>query len=61
MDITTARYDDTDDELEDEAEADEEEETDEDAAISLALGTSDPDRIESFRDAVRLCMKSYGG
>lgn len=37
----------------------EEEDTDEDAAIALAIGSEDPDRIESFIDAVKICISKY--
>lgn len=47
------------DELDDEEAG--EEESEEDAAIALALGSEDPDQIEAFKTAVRLCMQSYAG
>jgi hypothetical protein len=64
MDITKAPsgYEDGDmSELEDESEDSEETDTsDEDAAISVAIGSDDPDRIEAFKEALELCAKRVG-
>lgn len=56
MDITKAVYEDPalDDEMDDELE-----ESEEDAAIALAIGSDDPEQVEAFKLAVRLCMKNY--
>lgn len=56
MDITKALYSDesSDEDTEDTG-------SNEDAAISLALDTDDEERIQNFKDAVRACLKNYGG
>ena len=68
MDLTKVSYDAPleEDDTEPDADLDDEEAVagdyaeDEEAAISLAIGSDDPDRIESFRDAVKACLRNMG-